>query len=180
MKWPPEVQSAWSPWASLQYAARKINCYLLSFIAPFYRCGFTVWHEYTTFISILQYFYFAKNTAMWFFEGCAVMYRKRWKCVQSVLVGIISRSQYRLVNLRGAPFCHRSYRSYFLRWLPAKHRMLKCKKTATLSLLFFYFAPGERYRRTADVDSTLRCTQSLCSAAILRRRQKFFSFFIFW
>ena len=30
--------------------------------------------------------------------------------------------------------------------LPSKHRALKCKKTATLSLLFFDFAPGERYR----------------------------------
>ncbi len=28
----------------------------------------------------------------------------------------------------------------------SKHRTLKCKKTATLWLLFFDFAPGERYR----------------------------------
>ena len=57
--------------------------------------------------------------------------------------------------------------------VPVKHRTLRCKKTATLWLLFFYFAPGEWYRRSADVDSTLRCTQSLNSAAILRRRQTF-------
>ena len=39
----------------------------------------------------------------------------------------------------------------------SKHRTLKCKKTATLSLLFFDFAPGEWYRCLAPAMQIALC-----------------------